>query len=254
MTLIWVSSLQRMIELFVVQKLHRSFCVKTVHAGVIYKTLVLYMLKRRISGDFPGCFDSYGCCSGADRLISNVVCHPTRWVDMVVDSMLQRGFWVVRVSCQRRSVLQHLSSEQICQVMRAPLAFHPYPQKKYSPIAENLMTLFRDRVILGKKIQRGKIRAALLKNRCYRITSSLKLISKLTSYEPLLFLYSLSVVHEALKREKLRLNQAYKNGTFMDWSVQLVTKTWRLLLERLGMSGTSKTLVPYIFCDQSKAQ
>lgn len=33
---------------------------------------------------------------------------------------------------------------------------------------------------------------------------------------------------------------------------QVVAKTWSLLLVRFGMSGTSKTMVPYMSCDRPK--
>lgn len=74
-----------------------------------------------------------------------------------------------------------------------------------------------------------------------------------TSFVVPIFLHLLSGFHETMKEKKLRVAQSYRNVNIIGCRVQLVTKAWTLLFERVGMTGIAKTLLPYMWYDVANA-
>lgn len=67
------------------------------------------------------------------------------------------------------------------------------------------------------------------------------------------FLHSLIVVSSFVRHKDCRFVLLYSTGTLTSLCIQLVCKTWPLLLESAGLPLRSKTIAPYMWHHESQA-
>lgn len=70
----------------------------------------------------------------------------------------------------------------------------------------------------------GRYVQPVLEGQGHRAELHFKGMSTPMSFEVLIFIDSLSVLHKAVRENKQKVTQSYMNGTPISWCVQLVTK------------------------------
>lgn len=115
--------------------------------------------------------------------------------------------------------------------------------------ASNLFTVFEDHGDLVTLLNDRMYVQLVLESSAHGTNSSYHGRCSPTTFRGLLFLHSCSVLHEAVKRRKLRLSQIYPTGTRIGYCGQLVRKALWYLTHLSCVVGFKNVISPYMWYD-----